>query len=270
MEFPNRKTNMNTQHITITPEWAKRVIETQNTKNRAINQLHVKRLAKAMTDGVWIENGDTICFSGDTLVDGQHRLHAVVKSDIPIKCLVVYGLRAEAFETKDIGKRRSHSDTLSSIGQKNANRLGAALTLIGKYMSGNAELNVTYTNQEILGLLDQYPDLPESISSTLKRSPILIPSVMDVCFYLFKKKDPKLADEFMEKVVSGASLNEGSPWLTLRELLMKNSLSRSKFPKEHVFALCIKAWNAARHNRPVKVLYWRSEGQSAESFPVIL
>lgn len=270
MEFPNTQNNMNTQQITITPEWAKRVIETQNTKNRTINSLHVNRLAKAMKDGVWIENGDTICFSGDTLVDGQHRLHAVVKSGIPIKCIVVYGLPAEAFETKDIGKRRSHSDTLSACGQKNTNRLSAALILIGKYMSGWSELNIRYTNQEILGLLDEYPDLPDSISSQIKRSPIMFPSVMDACYYLFSKKDRELADQFIDKVVSGSGLSDGSPWLALRERLMKNSLSKSKLPKEHIFALCIKSWNAARMNRPVKHLNWRTEGERSESFPVIL
>jgi len=261
---------MNTQRITITPEWAKRVIDTQNTKNRPVNIHHVKRLAKSMTDGSWIENGDTICFSGDTLVDGQHRLHAVIRSGASIKSLVVYGLGADAFETKDIGKRRSHADALSARGEKNTTRLSAALVLIGNYMSGNSELSIQYANSEILDLLDQFPGVRDSITLLQKRSPLLIPSIMDACFYLFSQKDTNLALQFVEKVITGSNLTDGCPWLALRERLLKNSLSKSKLPKEHVFALCIKAWNAARFNKPVKCLRWRDEGERSESFPVIL
>lgn len=77
------------------------------------------------------------------------------------------------------------------------------------------------------------------------------------------------ADEFVERVLRGTGLEEGTPWYVLRERLMKNSISKAKLSKPYVMALCIKAWNHARAGTKVRFLRWREEGEKGEQFPVV-
>ena len=100
---------------TITPDIAKEML-LKNTNNRPVSEKHVRRLAKEITEDRWQLNGDTIRFNGTRLVDGQHRLLAVVKSGKAIETLVVDGLESDVFKTIDIGKIRSNGDTLAADG----------------------------------------------------------------------------------------------------------------------------------------------------------
>jgi hypothetical protein len=254
---------------TITPEWASKILAEKNGGNRAINEAHVARLAKEIKAGRWKVNGDTICLNGERLIDGQHRLAAVVKSGIAIQSFVIDGLPSDVFDTKDVGKKRSASDTLGVNGEINTRRLAAALVLIDRYCTGRMLKSVEYSNAEIEELLEKHPDVRKSVSMGHAVKLLIVPSVLDACHYLFSRKDQALADEFVDKVLRGAGLEPENPWYLLRERLVSNSLSKAKLPKTHVMALCIKAWNATRTGAPIKQLRWFDNGANAEQFPLI-
>jgi hypothetical protein len=254
---------------TITPQWASKILAERNSGNRAMSRLHVEALAKEMRRGKWKVNGDTICVNGARLIDGQHRLAAVVLSGVTIQSFVIEGLSSDVFDTKDVGKRRSAGDTLGVRGEKDANRLAAMLQLIDKYMTGRSEKSVNYSNTEIEELLEKYPDARHSVQTSYKNKGLITPSVLDACHYLFSRKDPDLASEFVEKVVRGAGLEEGTPWYVLRERLVGNSLSKAKLSRTYLMALCIKAWNHARAGTVVRFLRWREKGEAVEPFPMV-
>ena len=254
---------------TITPEWASKTLAEKNGGNRRLNEAHVARLAKEIKDGRWKVNGDTICLNGDRLIDGQHRLAAVVKSGMPIQSFVIEGLPSDVFDTKDVGKRRSAADTLGVRGEINTKRLAAALALIDKYMTGRMERTVEYSNTEIEELLEKYPDARKSVSMTHPVKGLILPSVLDACHYLFGRKDQSLAAEFVDKVLRGAGLESGSPLYVLRERLVSNSLAKAKLSQTYLMALCVKSWNATRSGAAIKALRWRDTGNAAEQFPVI-
>lgn len=254
---------------TITPEWASEILAEKNAGNRPMNRIHVETLAKEMRRGKWKVNGDTICLNGDRLIDGQHRLAAVVMSGMPIQSFVVEGLPSDVFDTIDVGKRRSAGDTLGVLGEKNTRCLAAVLALVDKYVTGRSEKSVTYTNTEIEELLKKYPNVRNFVQSNGKSAGLIQQSILYACHYLFSQKDPDLADEFVEKVVSGAGLDVSSPWYVLRERLVSNSLSKGKLSRVYVMALCIKAWNHARSGTALKNLRWREKGNAVEQFPII-
>jgi hypothetical protein len=254
---------------TITPEWAASTLVEKNAGNRAMNQRHVQSLAREIKMGRWKVNGDTICVNGTRLIDGQHRLAAVVMSGMPIQSFVIDGLPCDVFDTKDVGKRRSPGDTLSVRGEKNACRLAAALQMIDKYMTGRADKLVGYSNTDIEVLLEKYPGARDSLQTSARKRGLVPPSVLDACHYLFSQKDPELADDFVEKVERGAGLVEGSPWYLLRERLVGNSLSKAKLSRGYVMALCIKAWNCARTGTTLRALRWREKGNAVEQFPLV-
>jgi hypothetical protein len=92
---------------TITPEWAAKTLAEKNTRNRPISRPHVEALANEIRRGAWQVNGDTIKLSPDgQLIDGQHRLAAVVKAGVSIQSFVVEGISFDVFHTIDTRLKR--------------------------------------------------------------------------------------------------------------------------------------------------------------------
>jgi hypothetical protein len=76
-------------NVTITPELASKWLK-NNADNRPINRDAVSRLANEMLSGRWSLCSTAITLgAGDCVVDGQHRLSAVVKSGCSIQAILV-------------------------------------------------------------------------------------------------------------------------------------------------------------------------------------
>jgi hypothetical protein len=98
----------------VTPEKAAQYLSHCNRRNRPVRPLTVARYAADMDSGIWQLTGEPIIFGSDgILMDGQHRLHAVVKSGIAQRFLVVRGASPETFINLDNGAGRKVSDTTS-------------------------------------------------------------------------------------------------------------------------------------------------------------
>lgn len=106
---------------TITPQLAE-IYLGKNTHNRNVRKPVVAKYANDMERGFWNFDGAPIRFSDDgTLLDGQHRLHAIIKSNKAIDLLVVRGLKKETQATMDIGSVRQAGHFFQINGVKNAN-----------------------------------------------------------------------------------------------------------------------------------------------------
>ena len=97
--------------VDVTPEMAKEWLS-HNCKNRKINMNIVAKYANDMKNGNWELNGESIAFNQDgTLINGQHRLKAVIVSDTVVPMMVVTGLD-NATALFDRGRNRRTSDYL--------------------------------------------------------------------------------------------------------------------------------------------------------------
>ena len=95
---------------TITPEIAKTMLG-ENVNNRRISRDNVNLFAREIRNGEWRFNGEAIKFGKDgRLLDGQHRLLAVIAADKPLTTLVIRGLEDETQQTMDSGKTRTLGD----------------------------------------------------------------------------------------------------------------------------------------------------------------
>jgi len=256
----------------ITPSVASDMLD-RNNRNRPVSKPHVAFLANEMKTGRWETNGDAIRFdTDDNLLDGQHRLLAVIDSGVAIRQLVVTGISPSAFATIDGGARlRRGADVLAIAcpGTPNVTTVAAALALIDKYMTGRMEQSVRYTNRDILNLHAKYPDVASSVvhSSALRR--IMSASLSCALNYLFSQTNEPDAADFFAALADGSDLYPGNPILLLRERLIANKLGKAKLPTTYVAALTIKAWNAWRKGASMKTLKYTTGGQSPEAFPLI-
>ena len=82
--FPNDTKAPYDLIMDVTPELACRWLEA-NTQNRVVNPAHVDRLVRDMKAGRWYLTHQGIAFdTHGLLVDGQHRLWAILEADVPV------------------------------------------------------------------------------------------------------------------------------------------------------------------------------------------
>jgi hypothetical protein len=124
----------------ITPQWAKKILETRNPRNRRLSERFVAKLARDIKAGAFAVTHQGIAFdaNGD-LLDGQHRLAAIALADMPVKMLVTNGVPTtfklnggtiNAFELVDGGNPRRVGAMLQMAGYASGNRVAAAVKAV--------------------------------------------------------------------------------------------------------------------------------------------
>jgi len=112
-------------------ERTKCVLEGSPITQRPLNMSKVKKYSRDMVDKVWYI-GDSICIAvNKAVIQGQHRLAAIIHSGVSVQMVVVEGVAVEAFSKFDPPEvQRTISDFLvmisgSKINTYVANRLAA-------------------------------------------------------------------------------------------------------------------------------------------------
>lgn len=101
----------------VTPQLASKWLE-GNTHNRPLNQAHVERLAGDMKAGRWKLTHQGLAFDTQrVLLDGQHRLWAVIEANVSVRFRVFFNEPTESRGALDTGIRRSNLDIFSLTGQ---------------------------------------------------------------------------------------------------------------------------------------------------------
>lgn len=103
---------MEIQIVAITPKLAGEFL-TRNASNRRVRPGHVSALSAVMSAGQFQSTHQGIALNTQgEVVDGQHRLMAIVKSGITVKMPVAYGVNAEHYGHLmiDVGMNRSTAD----------------------------------------------------------------------------------------------------------------------------------------------------------------
>lgn len=254
---------MKTSKEKIGPKRAAALLE-RNTENRPLSQPHVRALAEEMRAGRWKVNGDTICFAGNRLIDGQHRLWAIMESGCTIEMLMVEGLADDVFTTKDVGRRRSAGDILHIAG-KGAEGLAPAATMLRRYQTGAMNSPLSIPHAILLETVDQNPGLRDSLAAVPQRGAIAPRSVLAVFHFLATQHDAAAVGPFMDAVLHGTGTRKGDAAYVLHNALVRNQACRRKMLSRFMLALFVKAWNAQRAGRSVEVLVFRGD----ESFPTV-
>ena len=103
---------LHTSIVNVTPATARTWLK-KNTLNRNLREETVAKYARDMKDGNWETTHQGIAFYDDgTLADGQHRLHAVVKADVPVKFVVTHGLPRHTGQVIDQNAPRLTHDAI--------------------------------------------------------------------------------------------------------------------------------------------------------------
>jgi len=261
----------------ITPAIAKEYLK-RNTSNRPLSKRRVSEYAGVMKKGGWREDTLEIIKFDKTsrLIDGQHRLEAIVLSGASVCMHVAFGLTSSVFDVLDTGKGRGSSDVLAMHGVPNHVIVSSMIKALRLFKAGrrfNGATNVGNTNKEILEdykLRSAFYDSIAAAASKYRRvgGNILESGTTGMLLALFTEKNPEQAKCFFDQLFSIVP-NRHTSVLTLHNILLKDRLSlKSKMDTTHKYAIIIKAWNAFILNKEVNIL--RFSPNAAEKFPTII
>ena len=277
--------------VRITPDMAKQWLradaETGHANYRPLDKKLVDRYARDMQKGMWDYNGETIKFNcNGRLVDGQHRLHAIVQSGVSVNSEVITGI--EHIYSIDRGKNRGVAAILRANGEKNPNNLAAAIVMYVKYLRGRLEkaAHEIVSLAEVLHTLDKNPTIRESVRIVEnhrrggKKQAFYPSSSLAPLHYITQGIDKNQSDTFFNALFEGhmedMTADPTTPPIGLREFLIWNRTkpSAERLSSVSLFASCIKAWNAffvgkRLSSSPVVSLLWYSYGPRKTKFPTI-
>jgi len=263
----DQETTVEINLIDVTPE-AAAIWLRNNTRNRPISDRLVSEYARDMAAGAFLFNGEAIKIAEDqTLLDGQHRLAAVVRSGVTIKFLVIQGLPIEAQDTMDTGRRRTAGDQLAIHGEAYSRNLAAIARRVWQWEAGNTRFLTTQspTNSEILATVTKHATLGRSAEVGHRIATSFRPSrsaVTGMAHHLFLDIDQNLTAQFFARLETGADLSKGHPVLTLRDRLTQDKILQRKIAYHQSVRYFIVAWNALREDREITLIKQAADGTS--------
>lgn len=203
---------INTRIEIITPERALELLGTNNG-NRKISAILVDRLSSALRAGDFIctNNGIGLDQSGN-LIDGQHRLSAIVKTGISAKMVVCTysGNTTAKFIPLDCGKPRSLADYANLNRQEAAMLTFCIRDVMGlKYIQGEAK--------KLISGLGENMSYVHRLSTIHKK---FVPSCVRVAF-LINKLGGKDYDFILDDMISMEFKNP------ITALIFKNAINLS-------------------------------------------
>lgn len=254
-------------NVLVSPKLAVEILETR-APNRQIKQHRVDQYARDMRAGHWLRNGETIKFDRfGRLLDGQHRLWAVIEADVAVDFTVVLGLEPEAMATVDTGVARSFSDVLGIGGTLNTRYVAAITRVIWQFETGKWA-GYTPSHFDLGATLSRFPEVIGWANDHRGERMLRLGQFTALAFTLIlgARVDAEASERYYDALTSGANLDEGNPVLAMREKLIAWRGDRSTTSRAHqryVLALCIKTWNAHLDGREIRHL----RHAATEQFP---
>lgn len=249
--------------IKMTPKRAAEWLSKPWQRQRHLSDMAVKGYAAAMRDGRWIEPTlDPIALTADgKLINGQHRLTAVIAADWSGEMLVAYDVDEALFPVIDTGRRRMAVQFVRTTSPQQVTTVARHVLWYDERWpvlprGGSA---FSFDNDVLLAYIDEHADalLTAVRDAEGPRRYSMVPiSANGTVIYLARRAG---ADEgriagWVDGLTSGASLAADDPRLHLRNRLMTKTVIRHD--RSAVWQLTVRAFNAWMQDRPLTKLVY--------------
>ncbi len=228
--------------ITITPQMAREFLK-KNNRNRPVYQAHVDFLASEMTGARWATTHQGICFSEDgLLLDGQHRLLAIVQSGCTVEMWVSTGYDPAAQSNMDVGGRgRTVGDQLHLVdGTTNAKTKAAAATHIVTICCACGGVKVSVGLARSV-LTEFERDIDYVLLQVVHFKPARCGWAVGTLAFIYNAE--RALKPFVDGFGSGEDLKKGDPAKAARDWLT-NADKRKGYKKTAAGMLMNAAWHA--------------------------
>lgn len=256
---------METQYkkMFITPELAKEMLSTNIDNNRRIRNNLLNQYVTLMDKGLWINyHPEAIMISPDnTLLDGQHRLMAIIKSGKSYWFNVAI-TDISVMATLNTGGKRSPGDACKVAGIPNSNLMASIIKIENDYYQ-NGSFHLKFKNGSGIShveIIDKYYSEKEHYDkiATLSiryytRGRLLTQSYIGGFLTVLLKNESNFIIDFFEQLTTGLGIQNNNIHL-LRQRLINELSAMKKTPIGIINALVIKAYNASIEGKEYKCL----------------
>lgn len=215
--------NLDIAQVSVTPELAREWLD-QTHINRTRRDDQVEAYARDMRNGKWRPVANPVCFDENGyLIDGQHRLAAIIRSGVTLPLVVQRDLSPADQLVIDSGIKRRPADQLTLNGHKYGVRTASvARTLFAIFNDRPYDGRLRVTNAEIFEILEQHPTILDSVLAVegIWRQAGVTPLNAGVMHYLGSIKIPNTTLRFFDALKSGAGLAATDPALLLRNRML--------------------------------------------------
>jgi hypothetical protein len=250
-----------------------------NTGNRRITRRKLERLSGQMTRGEFVNTGEPVIMSREgVLNDGQHRLQAIVDSDVVLDLDVRFGVPRKAFTKTDTGAARTSADILSIRGVTHGAQVAQTVRLLLLYERGLPEaIRDFVSNDQVDVAFDRWNDLPDAVELVQSRTfpkGIRSTPLYATVFLAYRSNGKQKLENWLDTLSSGLTSNKDDPAYQLRERLLRapEAALGSREVQLERFALMVKSWNLYKKGEhvPMRDFRWKSTGRGAEPFPTVI
>lgn len=211
--------------ITVTPELAKKWLEGMVQNQRPAAEPTILKYSRAMVRDKWRLAAPLSFASNGQLIDGQHRLLAVIKANKPVDFIVLRGLDSTAIEALDMGLNRTSAHLAKLQGLPLTNKHLALLNCCFFSPVGKATISLSKQEQVEMGKIHfealDFALRGKKDGANVDYAPYLAPIAR--AYYCENHERLK---EFLQVLHSGFSVSkdpsEDSAALALRNLHFKN------------------------------------------------
>jgi hypothetical protein len=248
--------------VAMTPDLARELLGLMK-HNRPVKNRAVKYYCSQIQRGEWEYTGETIILNkrGEVL-DGQHRLIAIVETGITVEVLIVLDVSEVNGVWKKIntGVIRTVSDMLDVPNRAN---VSATLSLLAREEAGtlHGSARVGLKPCDAHAVLEAYPETVNAVSAIVSNR--FRSGTFSYAFVRCSHYDADAARVFFEQLDSGIGCAKTDPAYVLRETLLKDAAAIRHLSPSHILAFVIKAWTAYVEGKPLRFLRW----VETEEFP---
>lgn len=277
------KNKIYTKNVFITPEYAEKLLQ-KNVCNRPLTQKTVAWYAHQMITGQWTISGQTISISDKgTLLDGQHRLAALIKANVCLWFTIAYDVPSDSFINYDSLKSRSSRDAFSIAEIPNYTQIATLISgynaiITGQIASlgfgfqleksrgvGIEKSRLKFTNKEMLELYYSNSELFQevnryAVSFSKNKKLFRISQIGAFMYYLINDKmHPKeKVFEFFRQLHTNENVTNKTIFY-LREKLIDDAMAQYKMLPRMKYVFLVKTWNAYISGKELKLFRYSEE-----------
>lgn len=233
--------------MTVTPALAESWLS-KNDKNRRVIDSNVNAFAEVMKAGGWMLTHQGIAIAADgTLLDGQHRLLAVVKAGVAVEMRVFLNEPKEAIAAIDTGAARRAHDVLAISDDIHVSTACHAGVIVARRLANNLTTNSSgrITVEVLRDAIKWHRDDVQAVLAAIGRKNDAIAKAPIVgALAIAHTVVPEKVMAFIEGYRSGANLAERHPALVLRNYILTRYRSREGTTRDEAVCRTFSALEA--------------------------
>lgn len=247
---------------TITPELASEWLGL-NHGNRNQRPRAIAAYARDIDKGDWLTTGESIKFDWTgKLIDGQHRLEAVVMTRKPIVSLVVRGLDPRVQGVLDTNAKRTAADALRFAGITIQPKDIAAVARValafesGKLRTALDGAKIDITHAETLAWHDANPDVVNAVALAARTARAIGGTIsgLGYAILVLERIDASAAVEFFLSMAEKRTNGNGDPRKAMLDAFDKIRSQRRVPTAAESLAITFRAWNAWRTGTSLRII----------------